>query len=138
VMFLVAVMSAILCVEMRLVAFFVEWAVPAKLPRGEFPWALTAQYLAEMWGAGLFMTMIELWVALAFRSFVAPLVLGLSGTFFAVAAFGAKETVFMPWVMPVSIIARDGSSATLALTLGIGGGIVTCVLMMLHLSRREI
>jgi ABC-2 type transport system permease protein len=63
--------------------------------------------------------------------------LGLSGTFFAVAAFGAKETVFMPWVMPVSIIAADGSRAPLALALGVGGGLVTCLLMMAHLSRRE-
>jgi hypothetical protein len=137
IMLLIGLMSVLLGLEIRLVGALVQAWIPKKVPAGDFPWALEADFLGCMWGASLFMAMIQLWVALCFRSFVAPLVLGLSGTFFAVAAFGAKETVYMPWVMPVSIVAGDPARATLALQLGLGGGILTCLMMMLHLSRRD-
>jgi hypothetical protein len=137
IMLLVAAMSVLLGFEIYGAATVASWIAPAKTPKGDFPALLCAQYLLAMWAASFFMVMIQLWVALRFRSFVAPLVFGLSGTFFAVAAFGAKETVYIPWVMPVSVIADDGNRAAQALTLGIGGGIICCLLMMWHLSRRE-
>jgi hypothetical protein len=137
VMGLIAVMSALLAAEIRLVGWLVETFAPGKAPHGAFSWPLLGRLLASMWGASLFMAMIELWVALRFRSFIAPMAVGLGGTFFAVAAFGARETVFVPWVMPVSIIAGDAARHALALELGVGGGILTLLAMMASLSRRE-
>jgi ABC-2 type transport system permease protein len=137
IMLLTAAMSLILAAEVRAVAALIGAVAPAKAPLGEYPWALCGRLLAMMWGASLCMVMIQLWVALGFRSFVAPLTTGLAGTFFAVAAFGAKETVFIPWVMPVSVIARNGDSAALALQLGVCGGLAAFLLMTLHLSRKE-
>jgi lantibiotic transport system permease protein len=136
-MLLIGAMSLLLALEIRLVDALVKEFAPQKVPTGPFPWALQAKYLGTMWGASLFMAMLQLWVALRFHSFVPPLTLGLSGTFFAVAAFGAKETVFMPWVMPVSIVAGDPGRAVLALELGLVGGMLTSLLMIWHLSRRE-
>lgn len=137
IMSLIGVMSVLLAVELRLVSFAALAFAPGKVPTGAFRWGLAARLLASMWGASLFMAMIQLWVALRFRSFIAPLTLGVSGTFFAVAAFGAKETVFVPWVMPVSIAAGDPARAALALQLGLAGGGVTLLLMMWRMSRRE-
>ena len=137
IMLLTAVISLILALEIRVVAAIVAAIMPSKEPVGAYPWALCARLLAMMWGASLCMVMIQLWIALAFRSFVAPLMTGLGGTFFAVAAFGARETIVIPWVMPVSVIARNGDSASLALTLGLCGGLAVFTLMILHLSRKE-
>jgi ABC-2 type transport system permease protein len=137
IMLLTTLISLILALEIRVVAAIITAVLPQKAPLGEYPWALCFKLLAMMWGASLCMVMLQLWVALAFRSFVAPLTTGLAGTFFAVAAFGARETVFIPWVMPVSVIARNGDTATLALQLGVGGGLAVFLLMTLHLSRKE-
>jgi len=137
VMLLIGSMCVLLGLEFRLVGLLGQELLPRKVPTGTFPWALQAKYLGSMWGASLFMAMLELWVAWRYRSFVPALTLGLSGTFFAVAAFGAKETVYIPWVMPVSIVAGDPSRAVLALRLGVAGGMITSLLMIWHLSRRE-
>ncbi len=137
IMLLTAVISLILAIEIRCVAAVVSWLIPAKSPTGAYPWGVCARLLAMMWGASLCMVMIQLWIALRFKSFVAPLTTGLAGTFFAVAAFGAKETIVIPWVMPVSVIARNGDSAALALQLGVCGGLIVFVMMTLHLSRKE-
>ncbi len=137
IMLLTAAISLILAIEIRLVAAIVSWLIPAKVPTGPYPWGQCVRLLAMMWGASLCMVMIQLWIALRFKSFVAPLTTGLAGTFFAVAAFGAKETIVIPWVMPVSVIARNGDSAVLALELGVIGGLIVFVLMTLHLSRKE-
>lgn len=137
IMLLTALISLILALEIRVVAAVIVELFPAKIPSGDYPWTLCLQLLAMMWGASLCMVMLQLWVALHFRSFVAPLTTGLGGTFFAVAAFGARETVFIPWVMPVSVIARNGDSAGLALQLGVGGGLCIFLLMTLQLSRKE-
>ncbi|MDB5430395.1 MAG: transporter [Caulobacter sp.] len=137
VMGLIALMSVLLALEIRAAGFMVEHVAPKRAPTGVFSWLLLIKLLSAMWGAALFMAMIQLWVALRFRSFVAPLTVGVAGTFFAVAAFGAPETVFVPWVMPVSVIAGDHARHMMAVTLGIGGGILTLLAMMVSLSRRE-
>ena len=93
---------------------------------------------ARIFAAGALLTAIQLWAALRFRSFVPGLVLGIGGTFFAVVATSAKNGVFMPWQMPVNVLATDPARADLALMLGLGGGVVVLGLMLVHLSRREV
>lgn len=136
-MLLVGLMSLLLLAETRLVGLAVAKVAPAKAYAGAFPWRLSLEVLASMWGASLFMGMLQLWTAIRFRSFVAPMALGLGGTFVAVAASGAKEAIFVPWAMPVAILANQGARSVLAFELGVIGGIVTLLLMLLHLSRRE-
>jgi hypothetical protein len=134
---LVAAMSVLLAVEIPGVIALLQTFAPSRAPSGPFPWAGEVRLLAQMWGASAFMAMVQLWVALRFRSFVAPLTLGLAGAFVAVAASGAKEGVYLPFLMPLNIIAGTAANHALALQLGLAGGVAAFALMLLHLSGRE-
>ena len=137
-MVLIALMSAMLLLEIRLVGLAVEALVPAKAFEGPFPWRKGAELSAMTWAASLFMGMVQLWVAIRFRSFVAPMALGLAGTFTTVVASGLSETIYVPWAMPVSIIASKGpEAASMAFQIGVWGGVATLLLMLVDLSRKE-
>jgi lantibiotic transport system permease protein len=137
VMALVAFMSALLVVELRLVDALLHAVAPSKAPSGPFPWGQAVGALAGMWAASFFVAMIQLWVALRFHSFVPPLTLGVAGTFFAVMASGLPEGVYFPWMMPLNMLAHDASRGVTAITWGVAGGAVTLAAMVAHLSRRE-
>lgn len=136
-MAVVGVMTALLAIELYFVGAAFNALSPATAPQGAFPWPMAFRILGMMWATSLFMAMIQLWVALRFRSFVAPLTVGLGGTFVAVAAFNAKEAMFVPWAMPVSIVGYEGLNAIPALQLGVFGGVLTLLAMIVHMSRRE-
>ena len=137
VMVFLAGMSAVLALEIRMVGAVLAAAAPERSPTGPFPWAATAGMLAKVWAASFFLSMIQLWVALRFRSFVPCLTLGVAGTFFAVMASGLPEGVYVPWMMPLNILAHDPARGATALNLGLLGGALTAVAMALHLSRQE-
>jgi hypothetical protein len=136
-MLVLALMSVLLALEIPAAMAILRKLAPHNVPAGAFPWAAETALLARMWAASLFMGMIQLWVALRFRSFVPPLVLGICGAFVAVMASGAKEGVYLPWLMPLNVMVGTAANNALALKLGVIGGGVTFVLMLLHLSRRE-
>lgn len=136
-MLLVGAMSAMLMVEIRVVGMAVAAFEPAKAFTGEFPWLRAAQVSAATWGASLFMGMVQLWIAIRFRSFVAPMAVGLAGTFATVVGSGMGETIYVPWAMPVSIIAAHGQDAVTAFHVGLWGGVATLLLMLVDLSRKE-
>ncbi len=135
---LLAAMSILLAVELPLVGFVLNAFAPHGAPAGPFPWELMRRYLTSVWGAAFFLTIIQLWVALRFRSFVPCLTLGVAGTFFAVMASGLPEGVFVPWMMPLNILAHDPTRAMLALRLGVTGGVIAAAAMVVHLARQEI
>jgi ABC-2 type transport system permease protein len=87
--------------------------------------------------AAMVVITIQFWTALRFASFVPSLAVGIAGTFFAVAAYGAPEGRFYPWLMPVNVLANDATANTTALLLGGGVGAFLMVIAVLHLSRRE-
>ncbi len=107
-------------------------------PTGLFDLSLYARLMATMFLAGLLLIAIQLWTALRFASFVPGLVLGIGGTFFAVVATSAKQGVFLPWQMPVNMLASEPWRVNTALGLGSGLGLVVLILMTIHLSRREV
>lgn len=113
---------------------------PAVAPTGSAELARHAQTLGLMFLAALLLTAIQLWTALRFSSFVPGLALGIGGTFFAVVATSAKQGVFLPWQMPVNMLAASPEAWRLhtALALGAGLGAVALAAMVLHLSRREV
>lgn len=94
--------------------------------------------LGLMLAAAILMVAIQFWTAMRFASFVPGLVLGIGGTFFAVVATAAKQGVFMPWQMPVNILAEEAWRAQTALALGGGLGLVALVAAVIHLARREV
>ncbi len=111
---------------------------PDVAPRGALDLGLYVRTLAMVWASSLLLIAVQLWVALRFVSFVPELVLGIAGTFFAVVATGAKEGVFMPWQMPVNVLAKEAWRVPTALGLGALGGLAAFGLMLTHLSRREV
>jgi ABC-2 type transport system permease protein len=105
--------------------------------KGSFDPAALGGTLARTGGAAVLVCMLQLWVALRFRSFVPPLILGIAGTFAAIAATGARQGAFFPWLMSVNMLAADERSQLIAITLGGAGGLVALAAMLVHLSRRE-
>ena len=83
------------------------------------------------------MCVIQLWTALAFRSFVPPLLLGIMGTFVSVAAAAAREGAYFPWLMPLHILSTEPAMQRVALEIGAIGGLIGLMLMLLHLQHRE-
>ena len=104
----------------------------APLALGQF-----AMIILAMWAASGLMTIAQLWVALRFGSFLAPLCLGLAGTFVCLASMGAKESVVVPWAMPLSVMTHGGAQLQLALALGGVGGCLAALAMSWRLAQRE-
>lgn len=93
--------------------------------------------LGKMLLASGLMCVLQLWTALAFRSFVPPLLLGIIGTFVSVAAAAAREGAYFPWLMPLHILSTDQAMQRVALQIGAIGGVIALLAMLVHLRRRE-
>lgn len=115
------------------------WHLLAELKpvKGRFDYDGLALILTKMWLASGLMIVLQLWVALRTRSFVPPLVIGITGTFVAVAAASAREGAYFPWLMPLHIPSTDAAMAVIALQIGIGGGALALIAMVIDLNRRE-
>ena len=111
---------------------------PAAAPTGAFELVDYARVMGLMVVAGVLMIAIQFWVAMRFASFVPALIVGIGGTFFAVVATSAKQGVFMPWQMPVNILASEAWRMQTALGLGGGLGLIVLILAVAHLARREV
>ncbi|MDZ4110313.1 MAG: ABC transporter permease [Brevundimonas sp.] len=126
--------------------FVLTWAAvklavvlkPELAPTGVFDASAYLTTLGRMYLAATLVMVIQLWIALRWSSFVPGLVVGIGGTFFAVVATSARVGVFLPWQMPVNMLATEGWRMQTALGLGLGGGLVLLALMLWHLSRREV
>ena len=134
----VAVMSAMVLLMVWGAVALAAALKPELQPTGAFSLTTYARTLGMMFLAGLLMIAIQLWTALRFASFVPGLVLGIGGTFFAVVATSARQGVFLPWQMPINMLASEAWRVNAALGLGAGLGLVALVLMIVHLARREV
>lgn len=135
---LIALMSAAVLV-FSWTAVSVAGAIkPQVAAIGDFHLAQYARTMGLMFVSGLLLVAIQLWIALRYASFVPGLVAGIAGTFFAVVATSAKAGVFLPWQMPVNMLATEAWRMNTALGLGGGLGLVALILMTVHLSRREV
>lgn len=128
---LIAAMSVLL------VALVYALGSAAGAPPWGFPSVEAAGAGAALWASSLLMAVIQLWVAIRFRSFVVPVALGLAGTFVVVAAMGAPEAVVLPWAMPLGMLPVPGGNPPLALAAGFGGALLLLPLMAAHLGRRD-
>lgn len=131
---LIAGMSALLWIEMLVTSRIVGTVKPAAT--GSMDAAGFALLLGKMMIAAMLVAMLQLWVALRFRSFVPPLVFGIAGTFVAVGATAARQGIYFPWLLAVNILSMP-ERASFALWLGGLGGGAALLLMLVHLSRRE-
>lgn len=95
-MTLLAAMSLLLLTETYATGSLLGILSPKRAPIGDFPWGQAGTELAMMWAASWFMGLIQLWIALRFKSFVAPLTVGLAGTFVVIAAMGRRKRSSSP------------------------------------------
>jgi len=133
---LVAIMSALLWAFMLVGAAVITILHPAGVI-GAVDMARLAQVLALMTVCSALVAMLQLWVALASRSFVVPLVFGIGGTFVAISTIGAAKAAWFPWLLATDVLATRPEIRQMGLLLGGIGGLVVLVTMLAHLSRRE-
>ena len=88
-------------------------------------------------GAALTMTVIQLWLALRFKSFALPLVVGIVGTFLALAIQAAHQGVFLPWLAPAYTFSLTKPSSLAVVIFGYVGGLVLTPFMALHLAQHQ-
>jgi hypothetical protein len=137
VLLLVAAMSLLLWVLILLSALLADALKAGPQLEGSFDALGTLKLLATMFVGALLLVAIQLWAALRFRSFVPPLILGIGGTFVAVAASGARLGAWFPWLLPTNALATAPGRASLAIGLGCWGGLLLLAAMLWSLSRRE-
>lgn len=136
--FLVAAMSAALVVLLRWSGATAEAVASGQQLTGSYPWWDTASLVATMYSGSLLLIAIQLWAGLRFRSFVPPLVIGIGGTFVAVAATASKQGAFFPWLIPTNALASDPQRAAMAIDIGFYGGLAVTLLMLMDMSRKEV
>jgi lantibiotic transport system permease protein len=137
-MALLALSTLIFTLELRLVALLLDRLVPTRAPIGHFPWALLGHNLFMMWLLSLMLGMVQLWIALSQRSFVTPVIVGISGTFIGLVAGGASEAILFPWALPSMAIIQNGQRLADALLISVFGACITLVMMLLHLNIKEL
>ncbi len=98
----------------------------------------SAKILGTMFSGSILLIGIQLWAALRFRSFVPPLVIGIGGTFVAVAATGARQGLYFPWLLPTYALSTDPARAEVAISLGLLGGLLIVGVMLIDMSRKEV
>ncbi|WP_218017637.1 ABC transporter permease [Sphingomonas pituitosa] len=135
---LVGAMTVILLALTLIAIEAAAWIKPAIRPGGTLRLALVATILLKMYGAALLMTAIQLWLAIRFTSFVPAISVGIAGAFFAIVSNAAWQGVFLPWQMPINMLASVAWRGEVALMLGMGGGAFASVAVVAHLSRREV
>lgn len=137
VILLVAAMTLSLLLLVPLAGFAAETLASGIQLTGRYDLAGHASLLGTMFLGSLLLIGIQLWAALRFRSFVPPLVIGIGGTFVAVAATGSKQGAFFPWLIPTNALASDPARAEMAISIGFWGGLAILLLMLVDMSRKE-
>lgn len=135
-MLVVAGWHAILWAGLGALDLFFAHVMPGHLD-GRIAMGWVAGRLARMCGAGALMAVVQYGLALYFRSFVPPLVLGFAGILASLMAYASKWGVLVPWMLPINQMASEAWRADLALGLGLGGGVVAAVVLQGLMQRRE-
>lgn len=135
-MALCGAMTLALAVTAPVLGALADRATPASALTGSMDWPAFAGLLARMWASAWLLVAVQLWAACRWRSFVPPLVLGIGGTFVAVAAAGADIGPYFPWLIPISALASKAGASTTALWFGIVAGAGCSALMVVDTQRR--
>lgn len=135
-MLLCAAMTLALAVLAPALGHVADAVVPAGALTGPSALERFAGVLARMYASAWLLVAVQLWVALRWRSFVPPLVVGIGGTFVAVAASGSDLGPYFPWLIPTNALASEPAAAATALFVGIVGGAACSAAMVMDLRRR--
>lgn len=134
---LLLAMQAMVYVGLYAAGFGVDALLGGKLT-GDRQMGEMAIGLAAMAVGALPMLAIQLWVALAFRSFVTPLVVGIVGTFVALVVTAAGVRLYIPWLLQIWATMWPREPGVVGVTAGLAGGALAIAIMVLAMSRREL
>jgi len=111
---------------------------PENAPTGSLELAAGVGQMIRITLAAVLMIAIQFFMAVRFANFVPGLVMGIAGTFFSVVATASRVGVFLPWQMPVNILATEAWRVQTALGLGLGLGLAVLGLAIILLARRDV
>lgn len=134
---LLTLMTLVLYVSLYGAVIVATAILPGAAVTGDPQWLETFTSLLLMNGAALTMTVIQLWLALRFRSFALPLVVGIVGTFLALAIQAAHGGIFLPWLAPAYTFSIRDPSSLAVVIFGYVGALVLAPLMVAHLARHQ-
>ena len=135
---LVLLMALALYTFLYAVILMAAHLIPGARATGDPQWGETLVSLLLLNGAGLMMVVVQLWVALRFRNFAVPLVVGIVGTFLALAVRSARQGVFLPWLAPAYAFTLPAPTSIAVVGFGYLGGLVLIPVMIAHLARHEL
>lgn len=103
---------------------------------GSIPFRTLVEAIGLISSASACFAMLQLWVALRFASFVAPLATGIAGTLVSLAAAmtGSDKVNWFPWVMPGRVLSSPYADQ-LGIA-GVAGGGVVILCMIYNLNTR--
>jgi ABC-2 type transport system permease protein len=134
---LLLVMQALVYVGLYIVGFAVGAALPSHLLIGDRQFDEMAVGMGAMAIGALPMLFIQLWVALRWRSFVLPLIVGIIGTFFALVLTASGTRLYVPWLLQIWATMWPKPPGVIGVTAGLVGGALVLGLMLADLGRRE-
>lgn len=100
------------------------------MPLGAIPWAQVLERTAAMLIASGLFSVILLWTALRFASFVVPLGVGIAGVLVALSVAIARtdKADYFPWLLQVKVF-QSPDPWTYATIGGVGGGLLAVVMV---------
>jgi hypothetical protein len=134
---LLGFMTVVLFVVLYAAVLVAAAVIPGASAIGDPQWGDTFFSLFLMDGAALTMTVVQLWLALRFKGFALPLVVGIVGTFLALATQAAHKGIFLPWLAPAYTFTITTPSSLAVVIFGYVGGMVLAPLMVLHLAQHQ-
>ena len=140
-----AAVSMLLLLAMQVIAYLGLYAVgiavgaalPERAPLGDRQVDDMAIGMATMALGAIPMVLLQLWVALRWRSFVVPLVVGILGTFFALVITASGVNVYIPWLLQIYATMWPKPAGAIGVYAGLGGGALVLAAMLWDLGRRE-
>jgi lantibiotic transport system permease protein len=95
---------------------------------------------ALIWVASLLMLAIQLWASFRLSNFVAPVMVGMTGTIIAIAAVVShrSEAAYLPWAFPGHAFNPPAVANIPTLLASLLGGAIVLLLTTIDLIRREI
>lgn len=135
---LVLFMQALVYAGLYLAGFAVGTLVPTHRLSGDTQFDEMAVGMLAMVAGALPMIFIQLWVALRWRNFVLPLVVGTMGTFFALVITASGVNVYIPWLLQIYATMWPKFPGVVGVVAGLIGGALALSLMLADLRRREL